>query len=159
MKKLILLALGLCFGMVTFAQDQDEITPAAPGVTYGKTITADKAITSDELAVALAKDATYNGKVSGKVVEVCTKKGCFMKLEKADGKTVMVQFKDYGFFMPKNIVGKNVVVEGEAKVKETSVAKLQHYASDAGKSKEEIAKIKEPKRDIGIIADGVIVVN
>jgi 5S rRNA maturation endonuclease (ribonuclease M5) len=60
--------------------------------------------------------------------------------------------------MPQNIVGKTVVVEGKAKVKQTSVERLQHYAADAGKSKEEIAMIKEPKKDISIMADGVLVV-
>ena len=112
-----------------------------------------------EVAVELKKDTVYTGKIAGEVTEVCTKKGCFMKLKQANGEDVMVRFKDYAYFMPQNIVGKNVVVEGMAKVNETSVAKLQHYAADAGKSKEEIAKINQPKKDIEIMADGVLVVN
>jgi hypothetical protein len=159
MKKIILLALALGFGTLTYAQDQDAIKPAAPGVTYGKTITADNALNTEALNASLTKEPVYTGKVTGKVVEVCTKKGCFMKLAQNDGKTIMVQFTDYAYFMPKNIVGKTVVVEGKAEVKETTVAKLQHYAADAGKSKEEIAKIKQPKRDIGIMADGILVVD
>ena len=81
-----------------------------------------------------------------------------MKLAQADGTPIMVQFTDYAYFMPQNIVGKTVVVEGKAQVKETSVERLKHYAADAGKSKEEIAKINEPKKDISIMADGVLVV-
>jgi hypothetical protein len=42
-------------------------------------------------------------------------------------------------------------------MKTTSVAELQHYAEDAGKSKEEIAKITEPKLELTFVADGVIV--
>jgi hypothetical protein len=49
------------------------------------------------------------------------------------------------------------VFEGEAKVKTTSVAELRHYAEDAKKSKTEIMKITEPKRELTFVADGVIV--
>lgn len=70
---------------------------------------------------------------------------------------ILVRFKDYGFFMPQNIVGKTVVVQGVAKIKETSVERQQHWAEDAGKSAEEIAGIATPKRDIEIMADGVVV--
>ena len=51
--------------------------------------------------------------------------------------TIMIKVKDHEFAMPIDIVGKTVVVEGKAELKETSVAMLKHYAEDAGKSKEE----------------------
>jgi hypothetical protein len=157
MKTFILLVAALLISSITFAQS--NITPAAAGVTYGKTITADKAINVAQLGTTLNTDSVYKGRVSGKVVEVCTKKGCFMKIARENGSPVMIRFTDYAYFMPQNIVGKNVVVEGIAKINETSVAKLQHYAADVGKSKEEIAKIDQPKKDIEIMADGVLVVN
>ena len=157
MKTIALFIVCLGFSAITYAQT--EITPANPGVTYGKTLTADNALTTENLNNTLNKDSVYTGKISGTVVEVCKKKGCFMKLSQADGKPpIMVQFTDYAFFMPQNIVGKTVVVEGKAKVKETSVERLKHYAKDAGKTQEEIAMIKEPKKDIAIMADGVLVV-
>lgn len=140
------------------AMAQDKIASAAPGVTYGKSIDAQGAVALGELEKQIGDDTTYTGKIEGKVVEVCKKKGCFMKLERADGEAVMVKFTDYGFFMPQNIVGKTVVVEGKAKVTETSVERLRHYAEDAGKSKAEIEKINAPKKDIVIVADGVVVV-
>jgi len=158
MKKLFVLALCLAFGGFTYAQT-DAPKPAAPGVTYGKGTTADKAVTTLALSSALNTTPTFKGKVTGKVVEVCKVKGCFMRLAKDDGSTVVVQFTDYGYFMPQNIVGKTVVVEGEAVLKETSVKDLKHLASDAGKSKEEIAAIKAPKKDISVMADGVLVVD
>ena len=157
MKTFILLMAALFISTISFAQS--NITPAAPGVTYGKIITADKAINVGQLSTALNTDSAYQGRISGKVVEVCTRKGCFMKIARENGSPVMIRFTDYAYFMPQNIVGKNVVVEGLAKVNETSVAKLQHYAADAGKSKDEIAKINQPKKDIEIMADGVLVVN
>jgi hypothetical protein len=156
MKKITLLALCLGFSAITFAQS--TIAPANAGVTYGKAVTADNALNTETLNTTLSKDSVYNGKITGTVVEVCKKKGCFMKLSQANGNPIMVQFTDYAYFMPQNIVGKTVVVEGKAKVKETSVERLKHYAADVGKTKEEIAMINEPKKDISIMADGVLVV-
>ncbi|MBO9155229.1 DUF4920 domain-containing protein [Chitinophaga sp. GCM10012297] len=157
MKKICMLLLGGLFS-ATAVLAQQEITPAQPGVTYGKAITSGPAIGMTDLHNKLQADTAFTGKIEGKVVEVCKKKGCFMKLERTSGEAVMVKFKDYGFFMPQNIVGKTVVLEGVAKVNETSVERLKHFAEDAGKSKEEIAKITEPKKDIVIVADGVVVV-
>jgi hypothetical protein len=150
------MAAGLLSSAALFAQD--KIAPAKPGASYGAPTNADNAIKMPELETKLKSDSVYNGKVEGTVVEVCKKKGCFMKVTRADGDPVMVRFKDYGFFMPQNIVGKTVVMNGVASVKETSVERLKHYAEDAGKSKEEIAKITDPKTDIVFMADGVVVV-
>ncbi|MEB0260250.1 MULTISPECIES: DUF4920 domain-containing protein [unclassified Mucilaginibacter] len=156
MKKLILLAMCLGFSAITFAQSTIKLADA--GVTYGKTVTADNAVSTEALNTTLSSGSVYNGKITGTVIEVCKKKGCFMKLQQANGPPIMVQFTDYAYFMPQNIVGKTVVVEGKAKVKETSVERLKHYAADAGKTKEEIAMINSPKKDISIMADGVLVV-
>lgn len=158
MKKLTFTVIALmCFVTATIAQD--GIPSARPGVQYGKAITKDGAIGVQQLEAKLTADSTYIGKVEGEVVEVCKKKGCFIRvLREGEGAPVLVRFKDYGFFMPQDIVGKTVVLEGEAKVREVSVAQQQHFAEDAGKDAEEIAKITEPKVDINIIADGVVVV-
>jgi hypothetical protein len=156
MKALTLWAAAMLFAVFTYAQ-QSAIKPAAAGVTYGKTVTKDKAISLAGLNHELKKDTVYIGKIAGEVTEVCTKKGCFMKLKQANGEDVMVRFKDYAYFMPQNIVGKKVVIEGTAKVSETSVDRLRHYAADAGKSQKEIAKISKPKKDVTIMADGVLV--
>lgn len=100
---------------------------------------------------------TINLKFASTINEVCSKKGCWMKLPAGEqGETVMVRFKDYGFFMPLDSQGKEVIVEGIAFVKETSVEELRHYAQDAGKSKEEIAQITEPKLEMSFEAHGVL---
>ena len=79
-----------------------------------------------------------------------------MKLNLDNGEQVMVKFKDYGFFMPKDIAGKEVIVNGKAYVKEVSVDEQRHYAEDGGESKEAIAAITEPKRTYSFEADGVL---
>ncbi len=153
MKHLFMLAFCICVAIIAYSQ---EPVSAEKGVTYGAVTTAEGAISAGDLEKNL-KDDQFIGKVSGKVTEVCLEKGCWMKIEKANGERMMVKFKDYGFFMPKNIIGKEVVLDGEARVKEVSVKQLQHYAKDAGKSEEEIKKIKEPKKELQFIAKGVLV--
>ena len=136
-----------------------QIKKAAKGVTYGAKITAANAVEVNIMEEKLATSGEYMGKVKGTIMEVCKEKGCWMKLEQTTGDGIMIHFKDYKFFMPQNIVGKDVVLDGVAKITTTSVEDQKHYAEDAGKSKEEIRKITEPKKEIEFTARGVLVVN
>jgi hypothetical protein len=154
MKHLLNVAVLLFVGMIAFAQSPK---PAEKGVTYGAGTTNENTVTVTEMEKKFSTDNKFEGKVVGKVVEVCKEKGCWMKVEKPNGETMMVKFKNYGFFMPKNIEGQTVVLEGETVVKEVSVKQQKHYAEDAGKSKEEIEKIKEPKKETQFVAKGVLV--
>jgi hypothetical protein len=157
MKKLIKITFALMFVFVFAKAQEASIKPAAKGVTYGEKITAKGAISVNQLATKMGEAQTLETKISGKVLEICTKKGCWMKLENAAGETTMVTFKDYGFFMPTNIVGKTVVLDGVSKQEVTSVEEQKHYAEDAKKSKEDIAKITAPKKEIKFEAKGVLV--
>lgn len=95
-------------------------------------------------------------KFTAKVNEVCQSKGCWMRLAMGEDEA-MVRFKDYGFFMPKDLAGEEVIVEGMAFVEEMSVDEQRHYAEDAGKTPEEIAAITEPKRTLSLTSSGVLV--
>lgn len=97
-------------------------------------------------------------KTQATVNKVCQKKGCWMTLNTSDKsleEPIMVRFRDYGFFVPKDISGEKVIIEGTAYKQMTSVDELKHYAEDAGKSQEEIDAITEPKEEVIFIADGV----
>ena len=141
------LALGLSFGALA----QDNVS------YHGKKITTDNATPTTDLAAKMGDKTKLETKVEGTVESVCQVKGCWIRVKAADGQAMLVRFRDYGFFVPKDIAGKTVVLEGTAETKTTSVAELRHYAGDAGKSKEEIAKITQPEKAITFMADGVIV--
>lgn len=94
--------------------------------------------------------------LKAKVSSVCQVKGCWMVLDLEDGKETRVTFKDYGFFVPMDIAGREVVVNGVARVTEINEDEQKHYASDAGKTKEEINAIQGVKRSYSILADGVV---
>lgn len=126
--------------------------------SFGDEIKADGALTAMAMAEkyqALKVGDTIDAKVTASINEVCSKKGCWMKLDLGNDEEIMVRFKDYGFFMPLNAEGE-VVVNGKAFITETSVEELRHYAEDAGKSEEEIAAITAPERTLGFEADGVL---
>tara|TARA_B100001564_G_C20539779_1_gene623819 strand:+ start:62 stop:520 length:459 start_codon:yes stop_codon:yes gene_type:complete len=98
-------------------------------------------------------------KIEGKILSSCPMKGCWMKI-KSEEDTILVRFKDYGFFVPKNgIEGEKAIVNGKISVEKLSVEQLRHYAEDAGKSQEEIKLIKEPQVSLTFLADGVYIEN
>lgn len=129
--------------------------------SFGKTIIPDDAIASSSMAnhfESMQVGDSINSKMQAKVIEVCQAKGCWMTLNLENGNEVMVKFKDYGFFVPKDISGKAVIINGKAYVKEVSVDELRHYAEDAGKSEAEVAQITKPERTFSFEADGVLVI-
>lgn len=162
----VLLAL-LFVATVATAQENDieKSTDAKTEITndsFGKKIDASNAISDAamfEKFNTLSSSDTLSTKFSAKVLEVCQAKGCWMRLELDNGEEAMVKFKDYGFFVPKDIAGKEVVVNGNAFVNEMSIEEQKHYAKDGGKSDEDIAKITEPKKTYGFLADGVLLNN
>lgn len=136
-----------------------ENTAAGDYESFGKEIVADDAIAASSMAEhykTMKVGDSVNSKLIAKVNEVCQSKGCWMKLDLGGEEQAMVKFKDYGFFMPKDIQGKEVIINGKAFVEEMSVEDQRHYAEDAGESEEAIAAITEPKRTYSFEADGVL---
>jgi len=137
-------------------------TPSVPGDSFGAGVTnPESAISFAEVNTKLDSLDSLNVVMRAKVSEVCQAKGCWMNLvdpsNTAQGE-LFVQFKDYGFFMPKDIAGREVIVEGKAFKEATSVEELRHYAEDAGKTAEEIAAITEPTMEKKFLATGVVLV-
>lgn len=103
----------------------------------------------------LAVSDSLNTQIQGTITAVCQAKGCWMKVNLADNEEVFVKFKDYGFFVPTDSAGKEVVMNGQAFIEEMSVEDQKHYAMDKGATKEEVAKITKPKKTLRFEADGV----
>lgn len=126
--------------------------------SYGDAITPDGAISTADFVKQMAATDSLATKLDCEIVTSCVKKGCWMSVKLPDGNEMMVRFKDYGFFVPtQGLEGKHAVVQGYATKETTDVPTLRHYAEDAGKSPEEIAKITEPKHELMFLADGVLI--
>ena len=133
MKKLLftLAIVGLAF----IVNAQPPAGDAKVGEWYGEKVTTDGAVALTEVAARLQNSdaSSLDAKIKAKI-------------------------KDYGFFLPAAAKGKTVVIDGEVKMKTTSVAELKHYAEDAKKSKAEIDAITKPEKELRVTAKGIVIV-
>ncbi len=123
---------------------------------YGEQVTHDT--TSVSLGALNGDESDIT--VSGVITEVCTHQGCWLRLK--DPKNpgagdLFVKTKDHAFLVPRNAHGRNAVVHGRCESSEMSVADQKHYAEEAGRSAQEIAKITQPKRMITFHADSILI--
>lgn len=153
MKKIIL---SLSFCALSFCATAQD-TAGISGKSFGSGVTPGNLLPVSKIATTMGDQNTAEMKITGEVVEVCKKKGCWMTLKTSTGEAMRITFKDYAFFMPMDIVGKKVALDGIAKKQTISVETLRHYAEDAHKSAVEIAKIKEPKKELAFEAKGVVI--
>ena len=96
----------------------------------------------------------YDIVLEGWVTEVCAVKGCWMRVQDDEGDVVLVRFKDYGFFVPRNARGRRTVVHGTPQVRTFSVEQRRHLLEDGNASLEEIASVDEPRTEVVFLADG-----
>lgn len=153
MKKLLVIP-ALFLGLSLMAQPPK--VDAKSGMTFGDAITAEGAIDVNVAAKNVGENSKGGLKITGEVIEVCKAEGCWLRMKTETG-SVLVKMKDHKYLVPLSLTGKTIVAEGEAKMKETSVEMLRHYAEDAGKSKAEIDAITEPKREMVMQASGILV--
>ena len=144
----------------TTETNNTEATEATDANSFGAGVSnQENPIALADVVKQLDTQDSVNAVVKAKVGEVCQAKGCWMNLVDSQGATdeqLMVKFKDYAFFVPKDIAGREVLIEGVAYKEETSVEELRHYAEDAKKSAEEIAAITEPTVEKKFMATGVV---
>lgn len=166
--KSLLFAAAVSVSTLSFAQESKKSGPpagnAVVGDVYGGGVASNaesKAMSVDKLSKKLKKSdkKVENVAVKGKVTDVCDKKGCWLTIQTEDNSQFFVKMKDYAFFVPTALKGKNVVLEGSAERKVTSVDEQKHYAEDAKKPQSEIDAIKTPKEEIRFVANGIKVVN
>ncbi len=141
------------------AENQNEMETQDAYTSFGEKINDEGVLSKDEMMEkyqGMKLGDTVDVKFTSEVNSVCQNKGCWMRLNMGD-KESFVRFKDYGFFMPKDIAGQDVIVAGKAFVEETSVEDLKHFAEDAGKTQEEIDAITEPELSLSFLSHGVLI--
>ena len=88
--------------------------------------------------------------VATRIAKVCQKKGCFFVAQEGPS-TARVTFKDYGFFIPTDSGGKDVVLAGTFSRKSVSKEQAEHYAADLG----EKAAAEPEKFEYSIVASAI----
>lgn len=112
-------------------------------------------------AKAIASTATEGDAIiKTTVTEVCPKKGCWMKVKGAKAnEDVRVTFKDYGFFVPTELIGKEVALQGRYVEHTESVEEQKHLLKDAKRPQAEIDAITAPKTSLRFVSTGVKVLS
>ena len=106
------------------------LSPAALAANFGEPMPEGQ---TTEIAAAAADPAAFTGKparFSGRITEVCQKKGCWVVLEQ-DGKTARVMAKDHGFAVPKDASGQ-AVAYGVLELEPISEEHARHLVEDDG---------------------------
>jgi hypothetical protein len=134
----------------TAAGPAAQAAPQALVATFGEPSPAASSAPLVPVEELQANIARYDGKplrVTGKVSEVCAKKGCWLTLG-GTGEPLFVKFTcPVGDrLIPAGAVGKEAVVEGTVKVVQISERQARHFKEDAGAPAEEIAKIVGPQK-------------
>lgn len=127
------------------------------GKSYGPVkVDVSKAVSVEEMLSDFEKkEGRVEYTFEAELNEVCSKAGCWVNIDKGDGSTFMVRFKDHFTIPPATAVGTGAYLHGEAFRDTVSVDLLKHFAEDAGKTQEEIDAITEPEFNIGFEADGI----
>lgn len=91
--------------------------------------------------------------ITANVNKVCKKNGCFFIAVDGD-QSARVTFKDYGFFIPTNSIGKQVIFKGILTENIISKEKAIHYANDLD---EDASDIKTTVKEYSIVATSVLI--
>jgi hypothetical protein len=161
-RHLLLIALTTVF--TTFASANDAAMP--PKNPKAQTTQPPAANASGEYGEAKfnAKDAKAiaptltegDAIIKTTVTEVCPKKGCWMKVKGAKAsEDLRVTFKDYGFFVPTELIGKEVALQGRYVQHTESVEEQKHLLKDAKRPQAEIDAITAPKTTYRFVSTGV----
>ena len=133
-----LLVLGIMsFTPVVFADDEVKRLSEPVFVTdtheiFGATLPDQETpMRLDELISAGDKYQDQEVLVATRIAKVCQKKGCFFVATQGAA-TARVSFKDYGFFIPTDSGGKDVLLLGVFSRVKVSVEEAEHYAMDLG---------------------------
>ncbi len=128
-------------------------TAEAPPVRYfGAPPTLSEAT---PLADVLRAPETFTEKpilLSGTLVDVCQKKGCWTVLREG-GEHIRIRFLGYGFFLPPDAVGARAQAEGVVTVKTISEDRARHYEEESRDG--DPASIVGPQREVAFTASGV----
>ena len=110
---------------VTVTDDYEEF--GAPVVS------AESAMPLGDLVAAGEEYLGREITLTTRVAKVCRKKGCFFIARDGDA-VARITFRDYGFFIPTDSAGKEVLLNGTFERREITEAQAKHYRKDLGEA-------------------------
>ena len=156
-KAALLLVGGIIALSCTVANDSTN-DKVKLGKSYGKyKVDIKKAISvADMVKIFEAQSGEMEFTIEANLSEVCAKAGCFVKIDKGNGETFMVRFKDHFVIPPATPIGTGAYIHGIAFWDTVSIELQKHFLEDVNATAEEIAAITEPKPALGFTGDGIV---
>lgn len=160
MKKLILLLSLILSYSTAYSQDTNEVIRLSEPILetekfeiFGAELEYESLVPSKLSTLIQGDEVNEQVTLITTVSEVCNKKGCFFIAQDGDF-TARVSFKDYGFFIPTDSKGKEVILVGDLSIETLSEEKAKHYAEDMGKDSDHI---EGEQKEYSIVATSIIV--
>ena len=145
------IAPGLFAGESAVTRLSEPVEVTASHEVFGSTLP--ETGTPLSLADLMKDDQKYLDQevlVATRIAKVCQKKGCFFVAQEGPS-SARVTFKDYGFFIPTDSGGKDVVLLGTFSRKNVSKQEAEHYSADLG----EKAAAAPEKFEYSIVASAI----
>jgi hypothetical protein len=145
----------LRFSLVAFvvlAQTSAGAEPPQEDDAFGAALTLEVATPLPQVIAQAERYAKQPVLVRGTLTDVCQRKGCWTVI-RDQGAHVRVRFKDYGFFLPKDSMGRGALVEGVVTIETLSEKEARHYEEESRQGDPD--SVKGPRREVGFLASGV----
>ncbi len=144
------LALTLMLGpALSIAEDSE---PLPPGDDFGAGITLAQPTALADVVAHPERYAEEPVLVRGRLTDVCQRKGCWTVITD-DTVAVRIRFHDYGFFLPKDSVGREAIAEGLVKAETLDEKTARHYESESKDG--DPNSIEGPQQVVGFTATGM----
>jgi len=88
--------------------------PLPHGMTFGQKVDPLQKMPSAKLETFMGKMIRISTTITGKVIAVDTPKGGWFRMDGGNKKIIEVHFKDYNITLPKELRGRNVMIQGIA---------------------------------------------
>ncbi len=155
MKKILFVASCVILAAAANAQTESKSAQTGEGTVYGTLTQKSDPVNANLVGKYLANNMNP-GTITGRAIGVNQVDGSWVTLANTEGSPVMVKVS--GFVIPKDVVGKTIVAQGTAVIKEVSEEMRKQSAQQAGMSSEEIGKIKGSEKQIVFTATGIRVI-
>lgn len=132
-------------------------------ILYGHSeITADEAISVDEMFSQYSENGSFENKVNISIDQVCQKAGCWITFKDSEENDIRVFFRDHFTIPIETAQGTNAVLYGSLNMDTLSIDFQKHLLDDAAEAGEEVSQeeydaITEDKIEMSFDCESILV--
>ncbi|QQL49628.1 DUF4920 domain-containing protein [Mucilaginibacter ginkgonis] len=131
-------------------------TPLPHGMVFGTKPSVTGGMPADKIETFMGKRTRTTTVIIGKILNVAKSAGGWFDMDAGNGKVIAAHFKDANVNLPKDIKGREVIIEGVAQ-KDFIADDLQHMAGDTVRGKQQHHNKTDPKRRLTFEVKGLMV--